>query len=172
MTNSFKISPSQDGRTFSFVVKATFRGETVEVSKQVLFEDRDMTVGDSLFTVTNMALVDVLSDGSFSDATRTGYGKTTEILATVAEAVLQFYARYPNEIIYFEGSNPEESGANTTNEQKKSSRTRLYQRMLSRVEYYELVSKHVDLYGVPDEGDISPFKPNDECKAFLIRYKR
>lgn len=77
------------------------------ISKMVIFQKLDF---DDYY---QLALVDVLDDGSFSDTLASNNGDRNKILATVYQIITSFLGKHPNAIILFAGSTP--------------SRTRLYQ---------------------------------------------
>ena len=104
MKNSYNCTQSEDGRTFHFVSLYSTPEGVRAVSKQLLFEPDALMIGDKLFSVTNLALVDVLDDGSLCDTSRSGNGTMGMIFATVGNCVVEFFKLYPNEIVHFRGS--------------------------------------------------------------------
>jgi hypothetical protein len=103
----------------------------------------------------NMALVDVLDDGTTNDLVVSNNQDMPVILATVAKALLMFFDHYPRKLIYFTGSD------------EQGYRNRLYRIVVSR----ELgkVVELFDIYGqLPDES-FEDFQPNRPYKAFIFQ---
>lgn len=163
MRNKFQTTPSEDGRQFDFLVDTIVDGKVISVYKRVFFSDPDEKGR------TNMALIDVLDDGTLSDSARSGYGQVETIFATVAHCLYAFLNEYPDETVYFEGSDPE--GMKKDDQDKLSLRQILYNRVLSKAENYELADNHFVIYGVYKR-NIDIYKPNSQAKAFLIKLKK
>ena len=157
------IDGRDDARFFSFLVSTVENGKKITIEKRVLFEPYDLLIDGDVLSTMNLALVDVGPDGDLLDKARTSLGQGEEIIMTVVECVRRFFEKYPDEIVYFEGS--------TESNQKKSSRTRYYRILLSRRENYNLVNQYVTVYGVSADGNIFNYEPNADCIAFLIENK-
>lgn len=110
-----------------------------------------------------MALVDVLAEGVFSDSARSGYGQAEMTFATVATILHTFLLANPTETVYFQGSDPEGIG-------EMNLRQRLYNRILSKPENYQLAVNYFRVYGVYGS-DILPYSPNSGAEAFLVKLK-
>ncbi|MEZ0608632.1 hypothetical protein ACAW74_08960 [Fibrella sp. WM1] len=119
----FPVAPSLDGRQFDFYILNTSK-QPAFVHKRVLFDK-------PILGLTNMALVDVLAEGVFSDSARSGYGQAEMIFATVATILHTFLLANPTETVYFQGSDPEGIG-------EMNLRQRLYNRILSKPDNYQL----------------------------------
>ena len=129
MSNKLHVVPSENGRTFEFIILNSVGGVKKNIVKQVLFDPDHLIVGDKSFPVTNLALVDVLDDGSLSDKSRSGYGNTQAIISIVASCVNEFFKLYPDETVRFRGSDDE------------GLRTRLYRMLLSKKSNMSLLNK-------------------------------
>lgn len=68
-------------------------------------------------TFFQLALVDVMDDGSFSDSVRSNNGDRNKVLATVIQTFRFFFEQYPDATIIFSGSD--------------EIRTRMYERIIS-----------------------------------------
>lgn len=160
MINRFDTISSETGRRFDFIVESNVDGKLISVCKCILFEE---PVGG----ITNMALVDVLENGDFSDTNRSGHRQADMIFATVAETLLTFLIDNPDETVSFRGSDPEglEGVAG-----KLSLRQKLYNRHLSKKENYDVAINYFTIYGVYGE-NIDSYKPNSSAQAFLIQLK-
>jgi hypothetical protein len=104
--------------------------------------------------IYNLALLDILTDGSESDMVQTKNKDMEKVLATVFRAMEIFFKNYPNFGIAFSGSTPQ--------------RTRLYRIAITRE--LESTLKLFDIMGVKD-GLLYLFEPNVEFDAFLFTLK-
>ena len=135
-------------------------GEVINIVKSVIF---DIPYDG----ITNMSLVDVQEDGIHRDDVRSGLGKSEQIFATTAQVVYTFLKENNEELVYFEGSDPE----GVIDEfNGLSLRQRLYNRFLSREGNYDLATNYFIIYGVYS-GGIRIFTPNSSAEAFLIKLK-
>lgn len=85
---------------------------------------------------THLSFGNKLPDGSLDDFVKNDNSDRNTILATVAAAVFEYTATYPEKTVVFAGSTP--------------SRTRLY-RMAITINFEELISSHV-LFGLQHVG--------------------
>lgn len=128
---------------YEFVSKSLER----EINKAVVFSERENGV-------YNMALVDVLDDGSFSDTVVSNNGDFRAVMATVYKILVDFLNTYPNNVVLFYG-----------NDEK---RHRLYRIILSR----EIVQlrENLQIYGL-NGGLIDEFYPNVDYEYYFITKK-
>jgi hypothetical protein len=114
------------------------------------------------FTVTNhtdiynLAFGNLNNDGSIDDETTNDNKDRNKILATVAAAIYEFTARYPDKTIFFCGSTAQ--------------RTRLYRMALS-INLAEL-KKNFRIYGVLkglDTFEKVPFRKEVDYYGFMIK---
>ena len=82
------------------------------IKKKILYQN---TSRKSFY---NLALVDVLEDGSFDDMVESRNGDMEKILATVANTLPFFFEQFPDAIVLFSGSDER--------------RTRLYQIIINK----------------------------------------
>lgn len=101
----------------------------------------------------NLALFDVLSDGSFSDLSVSNNQDMEKIFGTVVKSMLSFFVKNPTALLYVTGSTP--------------SRTRLYT-IIIRKELSE-ARKFFEIYGLKGNAQ-EQFVPNHRYDAFLITY--
>lgn len=87
---------------------------------------------------------------SVSDQTISNNGDTNRILATIAQAVLDFMEYYPDMMVYAVGSTP--------------ARTRLYQ--IAITTNWEKINDTITVFGLKD-GVWKPFSKNINYEAFL-----
>jgi hypothetical protein len=99
----------------------------------------------------NLALADANEDGSFSDKAVTNNDDMEKVIATVIQAILRFFEKYPSKWVYIEGSTPD--------------RTRLYRIVISK-ELLE-VKKIVDIYGILG-AEIEEFIKNRAYDSFVL----
>lgn len=116
------------------------------VRKQVIFSALDTP------NIYNLALVDILENGSMSDITETRNKDMRTVLATVIRIIDSFLNQYPAAIVHFRGSDER--------------RQRLYRLIISR-ELTEIQKKFVVLGGFNDIQP-EPFQANQQYDYFLI----
>lgn len=104
--------------------------------------------------IYNLALVDLLPDGSYCDMAITNNHDLEKVMGTVFKCVEAFFLHYPTAEIYFTGST--------------LSRTRLYRIILSR-ELSKLV-KNYEIYGSNDSCT-EAFEPNKNYISFTVKLK-
>jgi hypothetical protein len=123
-------------------------GRNGTVSKMVQF--KELPDGE----VYNLAFGDEITTDTIDDLTITNNGDTPIILATVALAVYEFTAAYPDKYVYFSGSTV--------------SRTRLYRMGIAR-NLKELLETFI-IYGrIDDHWEI--FELNKEYLSYLVKRK-
>ena len=117
-----------------------------EVAKRVIFTTSNYQ------DIYNLALVDVLEDGTISDITETRNKDMVIVLATVIKIVGEFLDNHLDKFIIFQGSDER--------------RQRLYRLVISR----ELSSlqKKFSIFGGITNNKAEPFKPNKKYDYFLI----
>ena len=120
-----------------------------EVNKRVIFTTSDFQ------NVYNLALVDVLEDGSLSDITESRNKDMRTILATVVQIIINFFEAHPDKIVAFKGSDER--------------RQRLYRLTINR-DLAEIQKKFVIL-GVTDKGKSEPFQATQSYDYFVILKK-
>jgi hypothetical protein len=120
--------------------------ETRTVQKVVIFSPIDRPL------VVNLALMDVLEDGSLSDLTVTNNRDISTVLATVSQITAEFLSRYPTFIVMFTGSDKR--------------RTSLYSAILTR--RLNEFREHYVIMGEFDEVS-EPFRPNQDYDRFYIQ---
>ena len=105
----------------------------------------------------NLALGDVLPDGTFDDSTVSNNMDMNRVMATVFQALLTFFERYPSKLVYFQGS--DEVGI----------RTRLYRVLIAR----ELAKalQLFTIYGRLVDDSIEEFIPNCDYIGFIFQRK-
>jgi hypothetical protein len=104
--------------------------------------------------IYNLALLDILADGSESDIVQTKNKDMEKVLATVFRTMEVFFQNHPNCGIAFSGSSPE--------------RIRLYRIAIARE--LESALKLFNIIGIK-EGLMYPFEPNVDFDAFLFTLK-
>ena len=87
--------------------------------------------------VYNLAFGNLLPNGGVDDYTRNDNKDRNKIMATVADIVYEFTARYPDKYVFFKGSTP--------------GRTRLYRMALSL--NFSLLNIDFEIYGAIFEED-------------------
>jgi len=115
------------------------------VSKLVLYSATDIP------DLYNLSLADVEADGSPNFNSVRNNGDLEQIMATVAQTLLAFFAQHPRALVAFSGNTP--------------SRIRLYQIVLARE--VQAASKRFVLLGLRGS-DLVPFHPNRSYDGFVI----
>ena len=108
--------------------------------------------------IYNLAFGNLRSDGSLDDHVKNDNKDRNRILATVASAIYNFTANYPERFVLFKGST--------------DGRTRLY-RMALTINFQE-ISIDFEIYGVHLHGDgylIEPFDKTKDYAGFVIKRK-
>ncbi|MCU0339213.1 MAG: hypothetical protein MUE30_04960 [Spirosomaceae bacterium] len=117
-----------------------------EVKKRVFFTTSDYQ------TIYNLALVDVLEDGSISDMSESRNKDMNTILATVIRVIEHFFEANPINLIIFRGSDER--------------RQRLYRLLIAR-ELHKIQRKF-QVYGVFNNEESEIFQPNVIYEYFVI----
>lgn len=122
---------------------------TKEVRKRVIFTTADFK------NIYNLALLDVLQDGSLSDLTESRNRDMKIIMSTVIRIVEDFLEANPDKVVTFRGSDER--------------RQRLYRLIISR-DLAEIQKEFVIL-GISETGISEPFQPNQSYEFFVILRK-
>lgn len=99
----------------------------------------------------NLALLDVLPDGSTSDIVETNNKDMKTVLATVVQITIDFFNEKPGTLVIFQGSD--------------ARRQRLYRIMIDRE--LETIQQRFDILG-SNGASIEPFQKNRPYKFFII----
>ncbi|NIJ51894.1 DUF6934 family protein [Dyadobacter arcticus] len=128
--------------------------EFVSVSKEKQVQKIVLISRTDVAGIYNLALLDVLSDGSLCDISETNNNDLRIVIATVIKIMGDFLTKNSNSYVIFRGSD--------------SRRQRLYSIVIGR----ELVefSKVYEVYGVKD-GVRYPFSVNNSYEFYLIKKK-
>lgn len=102
--------------------------------------------------VFNLALVDVLPDGSVCDKTINNNGDLEKVMATIIQCVARFFEFYPQADIYVQANTP--------------ARNRLYRIIISRE--LSRIRKYYEIYGTIDLVT-EPFEPGKEYHHYIIK---
>lgn len=140
----YETIPSEDCLIFKFESVSAFR----RVKKVIIYSPFR-----KYENTYNLALFDVLSNGSFSDLSVSNNLDMEKIFGTVVKSMLSFFAKNPAVSLYITGSTP--------------ARTRLYTIIILK----ELLEarKFFEIYGL--NGNTKElFVPNHKYDAFLITY--
>ena len=110
----------------------------------------------SLPNVFNLALLDLLDDGSESDLSVTDNDDLRTVLATVMRIIDNFLTKFPEKAVTIRGSD--------------ARRTRLYRIVIGR----ELgaIQQRFMVFGEFQDGQLEPFEPNADYVRFMISLKR
>ena len=119
--------------------------EQKQVKKVVHFSPTDV---EGLY---NLALLDVLPNGSTSDVTETNNKDMATVLATVVQIVIDFFDKNPTNFVFIQGSD--------------ARRQRLYQIVINRE--LELIEKHFRVLGY-DGKNIEVFQSDHTYEYFII----
>lgn len=115
------------------------------IAKLVLYSETDIA------GLYNLSLADVEADGSANYNSVRNNGDLEQIMATVAQTLLAFFAQHSQALVAFSGNTP--------------SRTRLYQIVLARE--IQAASKQFVLSGLQGT-NLVPFQPNRAYDGFII----
>lgn len=110
----------------------------------------------SLPGVFNLALLDLLDDGSESDLSVTDNNDLRTVLATVMRIIDNFLIKFPDKIVTIRGSDKR--------------RTRLYRIVIGRE--LDAIKQRFVVFGEFQDGQLEYFEPNANCVRFLIILKR
>lgn len=102
--------------------------------------------------IFNLALVDVLPDGSLCDKTISNNGDLEKVMSTVIQCVARFFECYPSADIYLQGNTP--------------ARNRLYRIIMARE--LSIIRKYYEIYGTIDSF-VEPFEANRNYQLYILR---
>lgn len=102
--------------------------------------------------VYNLALLDVMPDGEWSDEAKSNNRDLEKVMATTIHCIFDFVKSHPNHSVYFKGNS--------------SVRTRLYRIVITK-QLLE-IKKYFELYGVLD-GEPESFKAGIAYEAFILK---
>lgn len=105
--------------------------------------------------VFNLALLDLLDNGSESDLSVTDNADLRTVLATVIKIIENFLTKFPGKIVTFRGSDDR--------------RTRLYRIVISRE--LEAIRERFIVSGQFGDGRYENFKPNAAYRRFFVQLK-
>ena len=103
--------------------------------------------------IYNLALVDVMPDGSLADNVTTNNQDVRRVIATVIQTVLAFFERYSDGLVYFQGSD--------------DVRTRFYRILITRE--LEQASQLFTIYGKTADGRYELFIKGEPYVGFLFQ---
>ena len=134
--------------------RLTFSFESISQEKTVqkLVEFRLFDDSNELY---NLALMDLLTDGTVSDLTVSNNRDMPKVLATVFQSIRLFFQTKPNAKILIQGST--------------ASRTRLYQ--IAIVKYYNELEPIYNIWGLTED-DILIFKLGYNFEGFIVSLKK
>lgn len=133
--------------------KFTFEFESVSEEK-IIKKVIEFSLLDANHSLYNIALIDILNDGSASDITISNNNDMPKVLATVFQAINYFLNKYPTSRVYIKGST--------------KSRTRLYQIAIAKYKE-ELEPKFIILGLIND--DLQVFQKGINFDSFIITRK-
>ncbi|PWK21452.1 hypothetical protein LV89_03745 [Arcicella aurantiaca] len=136
----YKFSKREDKR-YEFYSES----ENRKVKKLVIFSGRDDN------HVYNLALLDVLEDGQYSDIIVTNNNDFQTVMATVIDILKDFLNEFPQKIVTFRGSDER--------------RQRLYRIIITRE--LDIIKQSFSVFGLKNE-HIELFEPNKEYELFII----
>jgi hypothetical protein len=142
---SYKFNRIDDKLTFEFDSVSS----TKTVKKLIEF-----SLIDKDYLLYNLALVDILHDGTSSDLTKSNNQDMSMVLSTVFQSVVYFFDRNPKARILIQGST--------------KSRTRLYQMAIAK--YIEEIEQKFNISGYKDiKGEV--FKKGENYDSFVVSLK-
>ena len=130
---------------------ANIRYTFESISEKQIIEKAVIFIETSYPNIYNLALVDVLADGTESDITVSNNNDLVVVMATVMKIIDDFLNKFTDKSVIFRGSD--------------FRRTRLYRIIISRE--YRLISEQFKVLGLKD-GTFYPFDSSIEFDAFLI----
>jgi hypothetical protein len=146
--DSYNYEIDESFQTYEFVSE----GPNGKVTKIVSYTEFGTVNGEIAY---NLGFGDVNHQtGAISDMAVTNNNDSMQVLATVAQTIVEFSAHYGKHWIRVKGSTP--------------ARTRLYQIGVSGI--WDEIKEDFELYGLKDEAYLE-FKKNVNYEAFLVRKK-
>ena len=130
---------------------ANIRYSFESVSEEKIIEKAVVFVETNYPNIYNLALVDILGDGTESDITVSNNNDLETVMATVIKIIDDFLNKFPDKSVIFQGSDLR--------------RTRLYRIIISRE--YESISQYFKILGLKN-GLFHQFESKIEFDAFLI----
>ncbi len=106
----------------------------------------------------NLALLDLNEDGTVDDLVVSNNQDMKRVIATIFQAMLTFFNKYPNKLVYFQGS--DETGL----------RIRLYRIIIARE--LEEAQKLFEIYGQLPDKTYEEFIPDRSYIAFIFQLRR
>ena len=122
------------------------KSEEKEIKKLVIFSER------SNGGTYNLALLDVLEDGQYSDLSETNNNDFQTVMATVIDILKDFLNEFPDKIVTFKGSDER--------------RQRLYRIIIARE--LKSIIEHFNVFGLINE-NVEEFEQNVKYKLFIIK---
>ena len=147
------IERSDDLSEFRFISE----GPNGMIHKVILFdllEDDNMPVRSNLY---NIALLDVLPDGSLSDNSLSNNNDMAKILATTVQILIGYTSVFPERTVFIQGS--DDAGQ----------RISLYHRAIKNNLF--IFEKDFHIEGVIDNERTEKFQPDRKYLAFLVKRK-
>jgi hypothetical protein len=117
------------------------KSEEKEVKKLVIFSER------SNGGTYNLALLDVLENGQYSDLSETNNNDFQTVMATVIDILKDFLNEFPDKIVTFKGSDER--------------RQRLYRIIIARE--LKSINEHFNIFGLINE-NVEEFEQNVKYK--------
>jgi hypothetical protein len=146
--NSYNYEIDESFQTYEFVSE----GPNGRITKVVAYTEFGTVNGEIAY---NLGFGDVdLETGTISDMAVTGNKDSMRVLATVAQTIIEFSARFGKHWIRVKGSTP--------------ARTRLYQIGVSEI--WDDIKDEFELYGLKND-EYQKFERNVNYEAFLVRKK-
>lgn len=136
------IFQKRNDKRYEFYSKSQER----EVKKVVVFSER----GNG--GVYNLALLDVLENGQYSDLSETNNNDFRMVMATVIDILKDFLNEFPDKIVTFKGSDER--------------RQRLYRIIIARE--LTTINESFNVFGLINK-NIEEFEQNIEYELFIIK---
>lgn len=125
--------------------------QTRRIRKVIAYE-----LVDEVQNIFNLALLDILDDGTVDDSVVSNNQDMETVLATVVATIPVFFDKFPEATIVFRGSTPE--------------RTRLYRIIISK--YFPMVNNQYIVLGILAQTFAAePFEPNRPYEGFYLKMK-
>lgn len=135
----------------SFVYEFVSEGKNGKVAKVIIYSETHI---HNLF---NLVLGDKnLETGEIDDTVTTNNGDSRKVLATVASTLYSFTEKFPDVMIFAEGST--------------RSRTRLYKIGISN--HLNLITPYFEVFGLTLKDKWEQFVSTSNYSAFLVKRKR
>jgi hypothetical protein len=146
--NSYNYEIDESFQTYEFVSE----GPKGKITKVVAYTEFGTVNGEIAY---NLGFGDVDQEtGKISDMAVTDNKDSMQVLATVAQTIIEFSARFGKHWIRVKGSTP--------------ARTRLYQIGVSEI--WDDIKDQFELYGLKND-EYLKFEKNVNYEAFLVRKK-